>query len=159
MEESGNGRAHYDDEDPNMEGWDDIKDDSDGYEDIDFSAMDGIDGNGVENELMDDDDDNNDDESDDGFAEVFGDSSGADEEIDEDEIPIITKSKKSKKNESSFADASEYEDLINQSYAKSKKRKDSSNENDYVVDGVNDLKSDIVPSKHRNKSSKKTRKS
>ena len=51
MEDSGNGRANFDGEDPDMEGWSDLDDSSDegeeNGEDIDYSAMDGLGGAGI----------------------------------------------------------------------------------------------------------------
>jgi len=130
MEDAGN-RAHYDDEDPDMTGWNDMKDESD-YEEpnheADFAAMDGIGLNNADDDdgFMDDessDEDNfegvdeKDDEIDDGFdnAMINGDCS-SDEDNDNEPPSRKKKRKKSANVESSFADAADYEAMINASW-------------------------------------------
>jgi ribosome biogenesis protein MAK21 len=150
MESSGHGKVNLDDEDPDMDDWSDFDDDSDDGDgsgcDEDAAAFDRTDGN--EDAFMDapssdedfeggaiDTSNFDDDDDDDHFPMMLGD----DEDFsDEEEEALPTKKKK--KSESLYADADEYEKIleeelnamgkseegngsVNSSHRKKKKRK------------------------------------
>lgn len=151
MESSGHGKVNLDDEDPDMDDWSDFDDDSvdgDGSEDDEDAAafdrtlgnedafMDApssdedFEGDAIDTNNFDDDDDDDDDH----FPMMLGD----DEDFSDDEEEALPTKKK--KSESLYADADEYEkileeelnamgkseegnDSVNSSHRKKKKRK------------------------------------
>lgn len=148
MESSGHGKVNLDDEDPDMDDWSDFDDDSvdgDGSEDDEDAAAFGnedafmdapssdedFEGDAIDTNNFDDDDDDDDDH----FPMMLGD----DEDFSDDEEEALP-TKKKKKSESLYADADEYEkileeelnamgkseegnDSVNSSHRKKKKRK------------------------------------
>ena len=91
MEDTGNGQANFDDEDPDMEGWSDMDgssdEDKDSDEDVDYSAMDGVeeapfDSDGLASDSIDDEDFDADAFMD---GDVSGDNSGSSDDDDDDD--------------------------------------------------------------------------
>jgi ribosome biogenesis protein MAK21 len=158
MESSGNGKANFDDEDPDLEDWSDYEgsDEDVTNDDIDYSALDGLTKNMDESDddsdlyddssVLDEEDEGGEDNLEDPFSH---DSNGSDDddmmmqafnteynsEDDSDNSSIkdaIQNKKKSdknkkenkkNKNKSMFADASEYESMINAAWTEQMENK------------------------------------
>ena len=124
MESSGNGKVDFDDEDPDMDDWDDFDDDSDDNDqgNDDDEEGDGFDGaSGNEDAFMDapssDEEggaqDSNSDDDDGNFPMMLGD--GEDSADDDADVKVQERlTGKKKKSESIFADADEYEKILEQ---------------------------------------------
>ena len=89
MEDTGNGQANFDDEDPDMQGWSDMDgsndEDKDSDEDVDYSAMDGVEEASFDSDGVASDSINDEDVDADAFmdGDVSGDSSDGVDEVDE----------------------------------------------------------------------------
>jgi len=129
MDDAAGGKSHYDDEDPDTKGWEDLKDDINGYDNVegssdnvDFSAMDGF-AEGDDDNFMEEDgvsDFGSDDNGEIGLIRSFEDDTDDELESEEEMRSKSTSSKKKNKtkdNPSAFEDASKYEEMINKSWS------------------------------------------
>ena len=144
MESSGHGKVNLDDEDPDMDDWSDFDDDSvdeQGSEgDEDGAGFDGTGGNedafmdapssdeDFEGGAFDDgnnfDDEDDDDDDDDNFPMMLGDA----EESSDEDLHVKQSTKKKKKSESLYADADEYEKLLEQELNAAKDHAEAAND-------------------------------
>lgn len=182
MESAGSGKANYDNEDPDMEGWSDMDSNSDSDEGqgepegIDYSAMDGLGGKAGEDDdiVMDDDVDSSANEeeelsaeanevanfegggetSDEDDDELLSSFAGGEDNGDDDEDEDTQKKKKKVKLNEGFEDASMYEELIYQSWADRDARNKQKQEERVEEDDI----SDKPEKKTKNKGKKKKRK-
>ena len=89
MEDTGNGQANFDDEDPDMQGWSDMDgsndEDKGSDEDVDYSAMDGVEEASFDSDGVASDSINDEDVDADAFmdGDVSGDNSDGVDEVDE----------------------------------------------------------------------------
>eukprot|EP00559_Dactyliosolen_fragilissimus_P008169 CAMPEP_0184856446 /NCGR_PEP_ID=MMETSP0580-20130426/1633_1 /TAXON_ID=1118495 /ORGANISM="Dactyliosolen fragilissimus" /LENGTH=1104 /DNA_ID=CAMNT_0027351495 /DNA_START=172 /DNA_END=3486 /DNA_ORIENTATION=+ len=161
---AGTEKVNFDDEDPDMDDWSDAgsdaaSSDGEGGNDMDFSEMDGIghdnlekldesdsssvDQDDVVNEdpFLEDEDDGIDDDDADNFDDYH---------LESQNIDVEDEPEKGKAVSNSFADASEYEEMIEKSWADRKRRKDSLGEDEDAPD-----KKKVASSSQKRKERKK----